>query len=125
IGTGFLAVPILTGSGAYAVAEALGWKHGLDKRPKNAKAFYALIAISTLIGMAINFTSISAVRALYLSAVINGLLAPPLLVLILLISNNPTIMGKRTNGRLLNFWGWATTGLMTLAAIFLLVFLFV
>jgi len=123
IGTGFLAVPILTGSGAYAVAEALGWKHGLDKRPEYAKSFYALIAVSTLIGMAINFTSISAVKALFLSAVINGLLAPPLLVLILLICNNTKIMGKQINGRVVNICGWATMAVMTLAASFLLFFL--
>lgn len=120
IGTGFLAVPILTGSGAYASAEALGWKRGLDKRPEKAKYFYALIVVSTLIGMAINFTSISAVRALYLSAIINGLLAPPLLILIVLICNNRKIMGNRTNGSMLNCWGWATTALMTFAATFLL-----
>ncbi|HEY1807384.1 MAG TPA: divalent metal cation transporter [Acidobacteriaceae bacterium] len=124
IGTGFLAVPILTGSSAYAVAEALGWQHGLDKRPRTAKSFYGLIAVSTLIGMAINFTSLSAVRALYLSAVINGLLAPPLLFLILRICNNPKIMGKRVNGRLLNWCGWATTLVMTLAASFLLISFF-
>jgi NRAMP (natural resistance-associated macrophage protein)-like metal ion transporter len=124
IGTGFLAVPILTGSSAYAAAEALGWKHGLDRRPASAKPFYGLIAVSTLIGMAINFTSISAVRALYLSAVINGLLAPPLLFLILRICNDPKIMGKRINGRLLNYFGWATTIVMSLAAAFLLISFF-
>ncbi|HEY1804206.1 MAG TPA: divalent metal cation transporter [Terracidiphilus sp.] len=124
IGTGFLAVPILTGSSAYAVSEALGWKHGLDRRPQNAKSFYGLIAVSTFVGMAINFTSISAVKALYLSAVINGLLAPPLLVLILRICNDPRIMGKRVNGRLLNWGGWATALVMTLAALFLLISFF-
>ena len=124
IGTGFLAVPILTGSGAYAVAEAFGWKHGLNKRPENAKSFYALIAASTLIGLMINFTSIGAVKALYLSAVINGLLAPPLLVLILFICNNPKIMGNRTNGKLLNYFGWATIALMSFAALFLLISFF-
>jgi NRAMP (natural resistance-associated macrophage protein)-like metal ion transporter len=124
IGTGFLAVPILTGSSAYAVAEALGWKHGLDRHPQTAKAFYGLIAVSTLIGMGINFTSISAVKALYLSAVINGLLAPPLLILILRICNNPKIMGKRVNGRFLNSCGWVTTLVMALAASFLLISFF-
>ena len=120
IGTGFLAVPILTGSGAYAVAEVMGWKHGLDKRPGRAKSFYGLIAVSTVIGIAINFTSISAVRALYLCAIINGMLAPPMLFLVLLICNNKRIMGKRTNGRLLNCLGWLTMALMSLAATFLL-----
>jgi NRAMP (natural resistance-associated macrophage protein)-like metal ion transporter len=124
IGTGFLAVPILTGSSAYAVAEALAWRYGLDRRPKSAKSFYGLIAISTLIGMTINFTSISAVKALYLSAVMNGLLAPPLLILIMRICNDPKIMGNRVNGRLLNWCGWATTLVMTLAASFLLISFF-
>jgi Mn2+/Fe2+ NRAMP family transporter len=124
IGTGFLAVPILTGSSAYAVAEAFGWKHGLNRRPQTAKSFYGLIAVSTLIGMAINFTSISAVKALYLSAVINGLLAPPLLALILRICNDSKIMGEHINGRLLNSCGWATMLVMTVAACFLLISLF-
>jgi NRAMP (natural resistance-associated macrophage protein)-like metal ion transporter len=121
IGTGFLAVPILTGSSAYAVAEAFGWRHGFDKRPKNAKGFYWLIAASTLVGMLINFAGINPMKALFITAVINGFLAPPLLVLIIKVSNNPQIMGKRVNGKLLNFAGWTTAAIMSAAAIALIV----
>jgi Mn2+/Fe2+ NRAMP family transporter len=83
IGSGFLAVPILTGSSAYAVAEAFGWKHGFDKHPSRAKEFYWLTAVSTLLGMLINFAGINPVKALFWTDVINGFLAPPLLILIL------------------------------------------
>ena len=121
IGSGFLAVPILTGSSAYAVAEAFGWKHGFDKHPNRAKEFYGLITISTLVGMLINFAGINPVRALFWTAVINGFLAPPLLILILKISNDPKIMGKRVNGRILNIAGWITFTVMAGAAVALIV----
>lgn len=121
IGSGFLAVPILTGSSAYAVAEAFGWKHGFDKHPNRAKEFYGLITISTLVGMLINFAGINPVRALFWTAVINGFLAPPLLILILKISNDPKIMGKRVNGRILNIAGWITFTAMAGAAVALIV----
>jgi Mn2+/Fe2+ NRAMP family transporter len=121
IGTGFLAVPILTGSSAYAVAEAFGWRHGFDKNPHRAKEFYGLIAVSTLLGMMINFAGINPIKALFLTAVLNGLLAPPLLVLILQVSNNRKILGDRVNGPLLNVAGWVTAGVMSAAAVALLV----
>jgi NRAMP (natural resistance-associated macrophage protein)-like metal ion transporter len=117
IGTGFLAVPILTGSSAYAVAETFGWQHGLNKLPRSARAFYWLIAASTILGMTINFTRINPVKALIVTAIINGLIAPPLLALILQISNNSKIMGSRTNGRLINTFGWMTLVAMLLAAL--------
>jgi Mn2+/Fe2+ NRAMP family transporter len=117
IGTGFLAVPILTGSSAYAFAEAFGWEHGFDKRPHRAKAFYWLIAGSTLLGMMVNFIGVNPIKALFLTAVINGFLAPPLLVLIMLVSNNKKIMGKRVNGTALNIAGWTTALAMSAAAI--------
>jgi Mn2+/Fe2+ NRAMP family transporter len=121
IGTGALAVPILTGSAAYAVAEALGWKYGLDRKPERAKQFYAVIVIATIIGMALDFLGINPIDALFLAAVINGLLAPPLLVLIMLISNRRDIMAARVNNGWTNVAGWATTVLMTTAALVLLV----
>jgi NRAMP (natural resistance-associated macrophage protein)-like metal ion transporter len=117
IGTGFLAVPILTGSSAYAFAEAFGWEYGFDKRPRRAKAFYWLIAGSTLLGMMINFVGVNPIKALFLTAVINGFLAPPLLVLIMLVTNNKKVMGKRVNGTALNIAGWVTTLAMFAAAI--------
>jgi NRAMP (natural resistance-associated macrophage protein)-like metal ion transporter len=116
VGAGFLAVPILTGSAAYAVAEALGWKHGLDEKPRRAKLFYGVIAASTLVGMLINFLGINPISALFWTAVINGFLAPPLLVIIMLIANNRKIMGKRVNGVWANILGGVTTVVMFAAA---------
>ncbi len=121
IGAGFLAVPILTGSAAYAVAEALGWKYGLDEKPRRAKLFYGVIAASTLIGMLINFVGINPITALFWTAVINGFLAPPLLIVIMLISNNKRIMGRRVNGWWANILGGLTTVVMFAAAIALVV----
>ena len=121
IGAGFLAVPILTGSSAYAIAEALGWKHGLNERPRRAKLFYAMIVGPTLLGMMVNFIGINPITALFWTAVINGFLAPPLLVIIMLISNNRRIMGERVNGGWANVVGWATTVVMFAAAIGLVV----
>jgi NRAMP (natural resistance-associated macrophage protein)-like metal ion transporter len=121
IGTGFLAVPILTGSSAYAVAEAFGWKHGFNKRPERAKEFYWLIAVSTLLGMMINFAGINPIKALFLTAVLNGFLSPPMLFLIMKVSNNRKIMGTRVNGLMLNLAGWVTAAVMSAAAIALIV----
>jgi NRAMP (natural resistance-associated macrophage protein)-like metal ion transporter len=121
IGSGFLAVPILSGSSAYAVAEAFGWKHGFDRHPSRAKEFYGLIAISTLLGMLINFAGINPLRALFWTAVINGFLAPPLLILILKISNDRKVMGERVNGMVLNVSGWITFATMAAAAVALIV----
>ena len=111
----------MTGSAAYAVAETFGWKHSLDNKPHEAKAFYAVIAISTLIGMLINFLGINPIDALFYTAVINGFLSPPLLVVVMLISDNKKIMGKRVNNRLTNIVGWATAAVMFAAAIALVV----
>ena len=120
IGAGFLAVPILVGSGAYAVSEAAGWKYGLDARPGRAKQFYGVIAASTLAGMLINFTGINPISALYWSAVLNGFLAPPLMVLIMLIANNHKIMGKRVNNTWTNLLGGLATAAMFGAAVALI-----
>jgi NRAMP (natural resistance-associated macrophage protein)-like metal ion transporter len=117
IGAGLLCVPILTGSAAYAIAEALGWKHGLDEHPRRAKLFYGVIAASTVIGMLINFIGINPIKALFWTAVINGFLAPPILVVIMLIANNKAILGRQVNGRLTNVMGWITTVAMFAAAI--------
>ncbi len=117
IGTGFLAVPILTGSGAYAVAETFGWKCGLDEKPSRAKEFYLVMAACTFVALLINFLGIPAVKALFWTSVINGLLSPPLLIVIMLIANNGAIMGKRKNSMTLNVFGWLTTALMFAAAI--------
>src|SRR3954470_17918505 len=121
IGAGFLAVPVLSGSSAYATAEAFGWKYGLDTKPWEAKQFYAVIAVSTLVGVLIDFIGINPIRALFWTAVINGLLSPPLLVIIMLVANNRRVMGKRVNGRFTNIVGWAATAVMFAAAIGMLV----
>src|SRR5579864_5186746 len=112
MGAGFLAVPILSGSAAYAMSEAFGWKYGLDRHPGRAKQFYAVIAAATVVGLGINFIGINPIDALFWTAVINGFVAPPLLVLIMLISNNRNIMGERVNGAWLNVLGWLATILM-------------
>ena len=112
-----LAVPVLTGSSGYAVAETLGWHHGLDEKPRHAKNFYGLIAISSLAGMLINFAGINPISALFWTSVLNGIIAPPLLVLVMLVSNNRKIMGDRVNGRWINVLGWFATAAMSAAAI--------
>jgi len=117
IGAGFLGVPILTGSSAYAIAEALGWRHGLDQKPRRAKLFYAMIVAPTLIGLLVNFVGINPIKALLWTAVINGFLAPPMLVVIMLVCNNPAIMGTRRNTRWTNVVGAVTTLVMFAAAV--------
>jgi NRAMP (natural resistance-associated macrophage protein)-like metal ion transporter len=117
IGSGMLAVPILTTSGAYAICEAFGWKWGLDKKLRGAKHFYLVIGASTIVGLLINYLGVNPVKALFWTAVINGFLAPPLLVLIMLIANNEAVMGQRVNSLGINVLGWATTAAMFAAAI--------
>ena len=121
IGAGVLAVPVLTASAAYGVAGALDWKQGLTRSIGHAPLFYLVIAAATLVGMSINFLEINPITALVLSAVLNGLLAPPLLVLVMLVSNDRAVMGERTNGPLLNVVGWATTLAMAIAALALII----
>jgi NRAMP (natural resistance-associated macrophage protein)-like metal ion transporter len=120
IGAGVLAVPVLTGSAAYAMSEAFGWRSGLDRKVTRAPQFYLVIVAATLVGMAINFLGINPITALVLSAVLNGLIAAPLLVLVMLVSNDRSVMGERTNGRLLNVAGWATTAVLGVAALALI-----
>jgi NRAMP (natural resistance-associated macrophage protein)-like metal ion transporter len=115
IGIGLLAVPLLAGSGAYALGEALGWTTGLDRKPLDAKAFYGTIAISTLIGVLINFIGIDPIKALFWSAVINGVVAAPLMVVIMLMAMRRDVMGAFVLPRALQFIGWLCTGAMTLA----------
>ena len=121
IGTGMLAVPILAGSAAYAVSETFGWTEGLDRKPREAKAFYGVIALATLGGVALNFLSIDPMKALYWAAVVNGLLAPPLMVVTMLIARNPRVMGELTISRRLAVGGWVSTAVMWIVAgVFLL-----
>jgi NRAMP (natural resistance-associated macrophage protein)-like metal ion transporter len=120
IGTGLLAVPVLTGASSYALADAFGWKQGLFKKFKQAKAFYLVIAVSTVIGLWINFTNIDPVQALVYTAVINGVTAVPILFVIMKISNDKKILGRRINGRLTNTIGWMTVVIMSIAVVIML-----
>jgi NRAMP (natural resistance-associated macrophage protein)-like metal ion transporter len=117
IGAGVLAVPILTGAAAFGVSEAFGWRSGLDRKVTRAPQFYVVIIAATLVGMVIAILEINPITALVWSAVLNGLVAAPLLVLVMLVSNNRAAMGERTNGRLLNVVGWVTTIVMGVAGI--------
>lgn len=115
VATGMLAVPILAGSAAYGVSEVFRWTEGLDRRPKEAKAFYATIAGATVCGVALNFSSLDPIRALYWSAVINGVLAAPLMAVMMVVAMNPRIMGRLTLPRSLLVMGWLATAVMALA----------
>jgi NRAMP (natural resistance-associated macrophage protein)-like metal ion transporter len=121
VGAGTLAVPVLTGSSAYALAETFGWKYGLDEKPHRAPRFYLTIAVATLVGMLLNFINVSPITALFWTAVLNGLLAPPLLILVMLVSTNRNVMKDRVNGPVATLLGWAATVVMFLAAIALVV----
>jgi NRAMP (natural resistance-associated macrophage protein)-like metal ion transporter len=120
IGTGLLAIPVLSGSLSYIVTESFGWKEGLDKKFQKAKAFYIIIAISLILGLSMNYIGISPIKALIYSAILYGLTAPVLIAIILHISNNKKIMGKNTNGRISNILGFAALSLMTAASIMLI-----
>jgi NRAMP (natural resistance-associated macrophage protein)-like metal ion transporter len=119
IGTGLLAIPVLSGSLSYIITETFGWKEGLDKKFHQAKAFYTIIAISLILGLSLNYIGLSPIKALIYSAILYGLTAPVLIAIILHISNNKKIMGKNTNGKTSNILGFATLVLMTVAAIIL------
>lgn len=122
IGAGALAVPVLTASSAYALAGAFGWKEGLSRNPTHAPKFYFTIAVATVIGMEINYVGLSPVSALFWSAVVNGVLAPFVLVAVMLVANNRKIMKAAVNGIALNALGWGTTAVMTVSAVCLFVF---
>src|SRR5438132_1471150 len=117
IGSGFLAVPVLTGCSAYALTESFGGRSGFNQKLRRAKFFYAVIIVSTLVGVLINFIGINPIRALSLAAIINGFLEPPLLVAIMLVANNRHLMGNRVHGRWSNILGWTTTVIMFVAAV--------
>jgi len=117
IGTGMLGVPVLAGSAAYAVAEARVWRGTLEDKPGLAKKFYAVVAVSMLLGLSMNYVGIHAVKMLFLAAVLNGVLAPPLIVLVVLLTSNKKVMGKRVNPPVLKWLGWATAVIMVAAAI--------
>ena len=117
IGLGLLAVPVFSASASYALSEAFNWNEGLNVKLKRAHGFYGVITIATLIGLMINFIGINPIQALIVTAVINGVIAVPLIFLIARIANNKEIMGKHKSSRLSNVFVWATFILMAAAAI--------
>ncbi len=120
IGTGLLAIPVLAGSTGYAIAEALGWKTGLDNMPWQARGFYAVIGAAVLLGLGIGFSGINPIQALYWSAVLNGLVAVPIMVALMLVACNREKMGAFCVGPVLRWLGWLTTAVMAAAALTML-----
>jgi Mn2+/Fe2+ NRAMP family transporter len=120
IGTGFLAIPVLSGSLSYMISETFGWKEGLNKKFQEAKGFYYIIIISLVVASAINFIGISPIQSLIYTAILYGLTAPVLIAIILHISNNKKVMGDHTNSIKSNILGTITLLLMSAAAIVLL-----
>jgi len=120
IGTGLLSIPVLAGSAAYAVAEVFDWREGLDEKPRAAPQFYVVIALATLLGLAIGLSDIGAIRALFAAAVINGVVSPILIWAILQVSNDAGIVGVHKNGVISNVLGYGTVLLMGLAALAML-----
>jgi NRAMP (natural resistance-associated macrophage protein)-like metal ion transporter len=116
IGTGMLGVPVLVGSSAYAVTEGANWQGSMSDRPKKARAFYGVMAVAMVLGFTLNYIGLNAVKMLFWSAVINGLLAPPLILLVILLTSSRKVMGERVNSLVLRYLGWATFAVMTAAA---------
>jgi NRAMP (natural resistance-associated macrophage protein)-like metal ion transporter len=117
VGTGLLAVPVLAGSASYAIAETLGWRSGLYRKLKDAHGFYGIITIATLVGILINLIGIPPFRLLYYAAALNGIIAPILMALILIIAGNSLIMGDRVNGIWTKIFGWGATAAMFAASV--------
>lgn len=125
IGVGFLAVPVMTTGAAYDLCQVMGWKHSLHAKPSQAKKFYVAIGVFTAIAMAFNFLGFNPMKALVYSGIVQGFSTPPLLLLIMLITNNRRIMGNRVNSRGMNILGWITTAAIFAASIGLIVSWFV
>ena len=120
IATGLLAVPVLASSGAYAVAEAFGWTEGLEWHWREAKGFYAIIGIATLVGTGLDFTPIDPMKALYWSAVVNGVVAVPIMVAMMVLSGKTSVMGGLPVKRKTRFFGWGAAALMLVAVVMML-----
>jgi Mn2+/Fe2+ NRAMP family transporter len=121
IGTGMLGVPVLAGSTAYAIAEASAWRGSLEKKPRGARRFYTVLGVAMIGGLAIDFVGLDAVKMMFWSAVVNGALAPPLILLVILLTSNPRVMGERVNSAVLRILGWITFALMSAATVGMLV----
>jgi Mn2+/Fe2+ NRAMP family transporter len=121
LGVGLIGVPVLAGSGAYALAEAMGWKWGLERKTADARGFYGVIAVSVLLGLIIQYSPISPMKALFWSAVINGVVAVPLMVVIILLVSKKSVMGAFTEKRPIIILGWIATLVMGAAAVRMLI----
>jgi Mn2+/Fe2+ NRAMP family transporter len=117
IGTGMLGVPVLAGSSAYAIAEAMNWMGSLDRKPALARKFYGVLGVAMMLGLALDFAGLDAVKMLFWSAVANGVLAPPLIVIVVLLTTDASVMGNDVNPRMLKWLGWTTAVVMTGAAV--------
>jgi Mn2+/Fe2+ NRAMP family transporter len=117
IGTGMLAIPVLAGSAAYAVGEGLNWNASLEEKPQDARGFYAVIAASTLVGIALNFIGINPIKALFWAAVLNGVLAAPLMAVIMHMASSKKVMDKFAVPLYLRVVGWIATAAMLAVSI--------
>jgi NRAMP (natural resistance-associated macrophage protein)-like metal ion transporter len=117
IGTGMLGVPVLAGSSAYSISEAMAWGASLNSKPRMAPKFYAVLAAAMLLGLCMVYSGLNAVKMLFWSAVVNGVLAPPLIVLVVLLTSDPKVMGNRVNPPWLRWLGWFAAAVMSAAAV--------
>jgi Mn2+/Fe2+ NRAMP family transporter len=117
VGTGMLSVPVLAGSTAYAICEGAAWRSSLQDTPRTAPRFYAVLGIAMILGMALDYAGMDAVSMLFWSAVVNGVLAPPLIVLVVLLTSQRKVMGNRVSPPWLRGLGWFTAAVMTFASI--------
>ena len=117
VGTGLLSIPVLAGSAAYAVAEVFDWREGLEQKPRQAPQFYVVIALATVIGLGIALSGVGAIRALFIAAVVNGVISPVLIAAIIVVSNDRRVMGRHRNGIVANVLGVTTVIVMAVAAV--------
>jgi Mn2+/Fe2+ NRAMP family transporter len=121
IGTGMLAIPVLAGSAAYAVGETRGWKTGLDNKPWEAVGFYSVISAAVALGLIIDYSGLDPIKALYWSAVVNGVIAVPMMAAMMFVSTHKKMMGQFTAGPSLRILGWASTAVMAAATVAMIV----
>jgi Mn2+/Fe2+ NRAMP family transporter len=121
LGVGMIGVPVLSGSAAYAVAEVMNWREGLEERARDARGFYGVIAVSVLLALVIQFSPINPMKALVWSAVINGVVAVPLMAVIILLASKKSVMGAFTASRTLIVLGWIATLMMGAAAVWMVI----
>jgi Mn2+/Fe2+ NRAMP family transporter len=117
VGTGMLGIPVLAGSSAYGVSESLAWGGSLDSKPRVLPKFYSVLAIAVALGLCLDFAGFNSVRMLFYSAVLNGVLAPPLIVLVILLTSNRQVMGERRNTLLVRNLGWICAAVMAVCAV--------